>query len=623
LLKFKLSTRRNVSKLSGDAPLLEVDGMVFRDLNGNGRLDDYEDPRRPVEMRVADLLSQMTLAEKAGLMMQPMIDGKKNGDLHETPTFIQSAATSELVVNRHINHFNIVQSAPADALARWYNKIQKMAEGTRLGIPVTISTDPRHSAVYNPGAGVFTEDFSQWPSQLGLAAAGDEALVEQFGDIARQEYLAIGVRTALHPMADLATEPRWSRMGFTFGEDAELSKKLTAAYIRGFQGAEFGAESVSCMVKHFPGGGPQKDGWDPHFSYGRDQAYPGGNFDYHMIPFEGAFAANVTQVMPYYGIPTGQTSEDVAMSFNKEIVTDLLRGKFGFDGVVCTDWLIVESYRMMGVMPGIEAKCWGVDDLSVKERYQKAIEAGVDQFGGQLTPHNIVELVEAGLISEARINESAARILRLKFQMGLFDNPYVDEETVRHKVGTSAFRAAGNEAMRQSTVLLKNDENVLPLSNRPKLYLENVAAEVAQLYGDVVETPEEADFAILRLKTPFGPKQSKDFLEEFFHQGDLDFKEPEKSRLLAIMRTVPTIVDIEMERTAVIPEIAASCKGLFATFMVPDEVVLDAIFGAYKPSGKLPVEMPSSMEAVYNQKEDLPCDSENPLFPFGFGLTYK
>ena len=565
----------------------------------------------------------MTLEEKAGLMMQPMIDGKKNGDLHETPTFIQPVPTSEMVINRHINHFNIVQSTSAKALARWHNAIQKMAERTRLGIPVTISTDPRHSAVYNPGAGVKTEDFSQWPSQLGLAAAGDEALVEQFGDIARQEYLAIGVRTALHPMADLATEPRWARMGFTFGEDAALSKKLTAAYIRGFQGAEFGTESVSCMVKHFPGGGPQKDGWDPHFTYGRDQAYPGDNFDYHMIPFEGAFAANVTQVMPYYGIPTGQTSEDVAMGFNKDIITGLLRGKFGFDGVVCTDWGIVEGMKMMGVLPGMAARAWGVDDLPINERYQKVIEAGVDQFGGQFTPHHIVELVQAGAISEARLDESVARILRLKFQMGLFDNPYVDEETVRHKVGTSAFRAAGNEAMRRSMVLLKNDENVLPLANRPKLYLENVDEAVAQVYGDIVATPEEADFAILRLKTPYGPKQSKDFLENFFHQGDLDFKEPEKSRLLAIMRTVPTIVDIEMERTAVIPEIAASCKGLFASFLVTDEVVLDAIFGAYKPTGKLPVEMPSSMEAVRNQKEDLPYDSENPLFPFGHGLTYQ
>lgn len=622
LLKFKLSTRRNVSKLSGDAPLLEVDGMVFRDLNGNGRLDAYEDPRRPIELRVVDLMSQMTLEEKAGLMMQPMIDGKKNGDLHETPTFIQSAATSEMVINRHINHFNIVQSVSAEALARWHNAIQKMAEGTRLGIPVTISTDPRHVTGYNPGAGIQTDDFSKWPSQLGLAATRDAALVEQFGDIARQEYLAVGIRTALHPMADLATEPRWARMGHTFGEDAELSKILINAYIRGFQGAEFGAESVSCMVKHFPGGGPQADGWDAHFSYGRDQVYPGDNFDYHLIPFAGAFAANVTQVMPYYGIPIGQTSEDVAMGFNKEIITDLLREKYGFDGVVCTDWHIAEPVRMMGVIPAIQAKTWGVDDLSVPERYLKALEAGVDQFGGQLTPHHIVELVQAGAISEARLDESVARILRLKFQMGLFDNPYVDEATVLHKVGTAAFRVAGNEAMRKSVVLLKNDEDVLPLTSRPKLYLENVAEEVATLYGDIVATPEEADFAILRLKTPFGPPQSKDFLEKFFHQGDLDFKEPEKSRLLATMRVVPTIVDIELERTAVIPEIAASSKGLFATFMITDEMLLDAIFGAYKPTGKLPVEMPSSMEAVRNQKEDLSCDSENPLFPFGHGLTY-
>ncbi|PID87159.1 MAG: beta-glucosidase [Chloroflexi bacterium] len=612
-----------MSKLSGKAPLLTADEMIFRDLNGNGRLDPYEDPCQPIEARVADLMSQMTLAEKAGLMMQPMIDGQKNGDLRETPSFIQSAPTTEMVINRHINHFNIVQSVSAKALARWHNNIQKMAEGTRLGIPITISTDPRHGAGFNPGAGIATKDFSEWPSQLGLAAAGDEALVEQFGDIARQEYLAIGVRSALHPMADLATEPRWARLGHTFGEDAALSKKLTAAYIRGFQGDEIGSQSVACMVKHFPGGGPQKDGWDAHFSYGRDQVYPGDNFDYHMIPFEGAFDAHVAQVMPYYGIPVGQTSEEVAMGFNKEIITGLLRGKFGFDGVICTDWGIAESIKPLDVIPGMEARAWGIDELPVAARYQKAIEAGVDQFGGQLTPHQIVNLVKSGAVSEARIDESAARLLRVKFKLGLFDNPYVDEEMVQHKVGTPAFRKAGLKAMRKSVVLLKNDDDVLPLKERPKLYVEGVDEEAAVLYGDVVDAPTDADFAILRLKTPYGLPQSKDFLEHFFHQGDLDFKEPEKSRLLAIMHAVPTIVDIEMERTAVIPDIAAQSKGLFATFMVTDEVVLDAIFGIYSPTGKLPVEMPSSMEAVRRQKEDLPYDSENPLFSFGHGLTYR
>ena len=153
------------------------------------------------------------------------------------------------------------------------------------------------------------QSFSQWPEPIGLAATGDAALVQQFGDIARQEYLAVGIRVALHPMADLATEPRWARINGTFGEDAELASRMVSAYIRGFQGEKLGPHSVACMTKHFPGGGPQKDGEDPHFSYGKDQVYPGNNFDYHLIPFEAAFQAGTAQIMPYYGMPVGTPSK--------------------------------------------------------------------------------------------------------------------------------------------------------------------------------------------------------------------------------------------------------------------------------------------------------------------------
>ena len=390
---------------------------TFRDLNKNGRLDPYEDSGRPIEERVEDLLSQMTLAEKAGMMMHTMISP---GDFDTVPAFGPPVTAREMVVNRHINHFNILFAPSAFELAAWYNKLQKMAEETRLGIPITISSDPRHSLQNNPGAALMLQGFSLWPDPLGFGAIGDEAVVEQFGDIARQEYLAVGIRTALHPMADLATEPRWGRMNGTFGEEAELVTRLTAAYIRGFQGEGVGPNGVSCMVKHFPGGGPQKDGLDAHFDYGKDQAYPGNNFEYHLLPFGPAFAAGAEQVMPYYGIPLGQTSEDVAMAYNKEIISDLLRERYGFDGIICTDWGIVEGGR-----EGMAARAWGVEHLTVKERYLKTLDAGVDQYGGQNNPQPLAELVHDGKLDEARLNESVRRLLRLKFKMGLFDNPFI------------------------------------------------------------------------------------------------------------------------------------------------------------------------------------------------------
>ena len=626
-VQFRLSSRRNLARLGPEAPILEVDGLRFRDLNKNAKLDVYEDHRRPIEERVADLLSQMTIEEKVGMLFQPMISCTQEGDLVEKkPVFASWLPTSELIVQRQIRHFNITNSIASGKMAKWHNQLQKMAERTRLGIPVSISSDPRHSPQQTWGATVATECFSQWPEPPGLAATSDEELVREFGDVARQEYLAVGIRVALHPMADLATEPRWARINGTFGEDAELAARMTIAYIKGFQGEKLGRESVSCMIKHFPGGGPQKDGFDAHFPYGREQVYPGDNFSYHLIPFERAFAeAEITQVMPYYGIPMDQTSENVGMAFNKDIITGLLRERYGFDGVICSDWNICETFKLFGLFKFMDSTPWGVEHLTPTERFHKAIEAGVDQFGGQYQTQRILELVAAGKVSEARIDESVRRLLRLKFRLGLFDNPYVDEDEADVVCGNVEFRAKGRLAQRKSIVLLKNDETAqgtfLPLFGRPKVYVENVDREIASQYADVVETPQEADLAILRLRTPWRPG-GRGVLEKIFHQGDLDFEDEEKARILQVLDAVPTVVDIYLERGAVIPEIAERCTALLASFNVADDAVLDVIFGKFNPGGKLPFEMPRSMEAVRAQKEDVPYDSENPLFPFGHGLSY-
>ena len=626
-IRFRLASRRNLARLGPEARTLTVDGLTFRDLNKNGRLDVYEDPRRPIEERVADLLGQMTLEEKVGMMFQPMISCTPEGDLVEAKAdWASPHPTSELVVGRQIKHFNLTSSVPPREMARWYNRLQKMAERTRLGIPVTISTDPRHSSRQNMGAAIATEGFSLWPDPIGLAATRDEALVRTFGDIARREYLATGIRAALHPMADLATEPRWARISGTFGEDAELASRMTVAYIQGFQGERLGKESVSCMIKHFPGGGPQKDGLDAHFPYGREQVYPGDNFDYHLIPFERAFAeTDVTQVMPYYGIPMDQTDENVGMAFNKAIITDLLRKKYGFEGVICSDWMICETIKLFGLFKFMDSTSWGVEDLTPTQRFHKAIEAGVDQFGGQFQTHRIMELVSTGQISEARIDQSVRRLLRLKFQLGLFDQPYVDEDEAAAVCGRADFQEQGKLAQRKSIVLLKNGPapggEVLPLSGRPKVYVENMDRQVVAQYAEVVETPQEADLALLRLCTPWRPI-GKGFLEKIFHQGDLDFEEEENARILAVLDAVPTVVDIYLERGAVIPEIAARCAALLGSFNVADEALLDVVFGRFSPCGKLPLELPRSMGAVRAQKEDLPYDSPDPLFAFGHGLVY-
>ena len=624
------SAKKSIALAGSEVQTLTIEGLTFRDLNKNGKLDIYEDIRQPKEERVNNLLSQMTLDEKAGLMFIPPITMRKDGSISEKPSLgdvfsFMSQGTSSMLFGKKINHFNIFIGTGKKEMAQWYNNLQKLAERTRLGIPVTIASDPRNHFSNNPLAGAFSGNFSLWPEPLGFAAIGDSLLTWQFADIARQEYLAVGIRVALHPMADLATEPRWGRINGTFGEDARLSAKLTYAYIKGFQGDSLGVNSVACMTKHFSGGGPQQEGIDPHFPITKGQIYPGNNFNYHLIPFESAFSAGTAEIMPYYGIPMNKTSENVGFGFNKDIITGLLRDKYHFDGVVCTDWGLITDSKALGIMI-LPARARGMEKASEEERMLKIINAGVDQFGGEMIPEMLIRFVQNGKVSEARLDTSVRRLLRVKFELSLFDNPFVDIAEAEKIVGKPEFIAAGELAQRKSIVLLKNDSqasgNVLPLKPGLKVYISNIDPGKVSSYAMVVKKPEEADFAILRLKAPTQYLKGSGLFGRFFSSGDLDFKDKEKAEILKILNTVPTIVDMYLDRPAVIPEIAAASRGLLVNFGASDEALLDVVFGKINPTGRLPIELPSSMESVRKQKEDVPYDSESPLFPFGFGLSY-
>jgi len=621
-IKWRNESADNMSLLGEEAPVITINGHTFRDLNKNGKLDVYEDSRASVEDRTEDLISQMTIEEKAGMLFIQMMIMGKDGELNEIPTITNPfslllPSSSSLVAKRLMNHFNILMASSAEDMVRWNNNLQKMAERTRLGIPVTIATDPRHGKEMNIGTAVSTRFFSRWPSPLGMGATRDSALVREFADIARQEYLAVGLKVALHPMADLATDPRWARVNGTFGEDAQLSAKLTAAYVLGFQGDSLTNQSVACMAKHFSGGGPQEDGWDAHFASGPGQVYPGNNFDYHLIPFtEGAFPARAAQIMPYYGIPKGQTSEEVGFAFNKDIITGLLRDSLGFEGVVCTDWGLITD------MPVKEASAWGVEHLSEKERVKKVLDAGCDMFGGEVRTDLVIELEEEGLISEARIDESLRRILHDKFVLGLFENPYLDESGLA-VFENQTFKEKGKEAQRKSMVLLKNEEDILPLSKDVKVFVEGLSAASVSAFATVVDSPEEADFILMKLTTPSSPPKGGGFLERLFPQGRLHFEEDELNEKLELIHQKPTISILTLTRPPVVPEIDVASKAMIAEFEVEDEIICEMIFGEFNPTGKLPLEIPSSPEAVEKQFEDVPYDSENPLYHFGHGLLYK
>jgi beta-glucosidase len=585
--------------------------------NAQEAREDYKNSMLDVDQRVADLLDRMTLAEKAGMLFQTMII-VGSGDLSE-PNATSRVSAEHMIKNQLLTHFNVIRAADdAKTLAEWQNRLQELAAGTRLGIPITLSTDPRNHFTENVGTAATAGAFSQWPETLGLAAIGSAELVERFADTARQEYIAVGLRLALHPQIDLATEPRWSRINGGFGEDADLTSRLVQAYIRGFQRDQLGPESVSTMTKHFPGGGPQKDGEDPHFAYGREQVYPGDNFDYHLQPFRAAIAAGAAQIMPYYGMPIGTAYSEVAFAFNKGIISDLLRGELGFDGIVCTDWGLVTDSTIMGQpMP---ARAWGVEHLDELSRVEMILNAGCDQFGGESRPELVVQLVEQGRISEQRLDISVRRLLREKFILGLFDNPYVDPDHAAATVGKAEFVAAGAEAQRRAYTLLTNNDQILPLRKGRRLYVEGVSEDVASRYGEVVGDPADADVALLRLKAPYEPRPGG--FEAMFHAGSLEFPAADRDHHTEICTTVPTIVDVYLDRPAVLTDLVPDAAAVFGSYGSSDEAFLDVVFGEAQPQGSLPFDLPRSMAAVEASRSDVPFDTADPIFRFGHGLRY-
>jgi beta-glucosidase len=628
-------TQAQVSARS--APVINADGLRFKDLNRNGQVDPYEDWRLTAAERARDLIARMSIEEKAGMMMHAANSGyfgaggtvlrelappppgalKPPVNVSGVPGFDRADKPSpfDLILTKQVRWISTSPGgAPADA-ARWANAIQEIAEGSRLGIPVVLAADPVHTTNRLPGGALPPPErrkiTSSWPDQIGLAAIGDVKLVEQFGRIAATEYRALGFRMILNPMADLSTEPRWNRIPGTFGEDARVAAAMTAAYIRGVQGETLSRDSVLAVVKHFPGDGPVQAGFDPHNPYGRFAVYPTGRMDYHLIPFRAAIDAHVAAVMPAYAIPKG--IDTVGMNFSKKIVTDMLRGAMKFDGIVLTDWL--------------HAMPWGVEHLSKQERTRMMIDAGVDQLGGEHDPSHIVELTKQGRITGARLDASMRRLLEPMFTLGLFEDPYVDPDSATTVVDNARFHAAGEDAQRRAIVLLKNEAHVLPLQSKSRVYLSGFAAVPAALASRAVADAASADVMVVKVNAPYAlRKDGTNFFTET-HEGTLSYAGAENAADLDAIRAAarsgkPVVVVMSMERPAVLSEFIDGVRAFVATFGSNDQAVADILTGAVAPSGKLPFDLPADNEAVERQAEDAPHDFARTLFRTGFGLGY-
>ncbi len=553
------------SKTSG-VSIIEVDGLPFKDLNRDGALNPYEDWRLDADSRAKNLASMLSKEEIAGLMLysrHQSIPAAPRGYFSDTyggKPFAESGKTADelsdgqlkFITEDHLRHVLLTSVESPTIAAKWNNNLQKLAEGIGFGIPANNSSDPRNGArkeaEYNAGSG---GTISQWPEEIGLAATFDPAVTEEFGRIASMEYRALGITTALSPQIDLATEPRWNRMYGTFGGHPALATDMARAYVDGFQTSAadqeiadgWGWQSVNAMVKHWPSGGPEEAGRDGHFAYGKFAVYPGGHFETHMKPFlDGAFKLNgktgkASAVMPYYTISFDQDTtygENVGNGFSKYIVTDLLREKYGYDGVVCTDWLITGDE---GASPAdFAGKSWGVEKLTLAERHFKVLEAGLDQFGGNNASGPVLEafaMLEEKYGAEAtraRIERSAVRLLKNIFRVGLFESPYLNPETSAANVGKPEYMQAGYEAQLRSIIMLKND-GVLPLKEDKKVvYVPQITTpehlnffgfpepEVTKYPVDrkllekdftVTDNIDEADFVLAFVKSPVSDPYSK------------------------------------------------------------------------------------------------------------------
>lgn len=640
------------------AKIIEVAGLKFKDLNKNGKLDKYEDWRLTSSDRSKDLLSKMSLEEKVGFLLisdirmkneggrQGTATGPVTGEFNETdvvnenniftgqplPERVMSAAGTTKGVNEfHLRHFIYRGNVEPAMIAGWSNRLQELCENTPLGIPAIITSNPRNHVTNSAaiGTSVGTTSFSKWPSELGLAAMRDLKLVREFADIARQEWAAVGIRKGYMYMGDIATEPRWQRIEGTFGENASLAADVMREVVLGFQGEKLNNTSIALTTKHFPGGGATKNGFDPHYDYGKEEVFPGGMLENNLLPFKAAIKAGTSSIMPYYSIPVGTKYEEVAYAYNKVILRDLLRKQLGFKGIINSDT------GPINMMP------WGVENLSIEDRYAKALEAGVNIFSGNADPTLLLKAAKEGKAQLKYIDESVELLLEEKFNLGLFENPYVDDKKANEIVGKASFQARADLAQRKSIVLLRNENRALPLNRGVKVYFETYQRSSraddtkpliytkAEYSNNItfVSTPEAADIVLLWVKPsmrslfPSNDKPLRVILSECAvdvnYVNQLIAKKP---TILAINFTSPFVIN------EIYSEKNTSIKGVVATFGCTPEALLDVVTGVFNPTGKMPFTTPVSEEAVLKNKEDVPGYLEGDgygLFKYDEGLTYK
>ncbi|KDB50709.1 hypothetical protein X805_36960 [Sphaerotilus natans subsp. natans DSM 6575] len=499
--------------------IITVGGYQFRDANGSGTLEPYEDWRLSVDQRAQDLVARMTVDEKAGMLLIDTLNAPV------APNTISSTNAERFINTEKMTRFIFRNAVQLDsttlvspqAAAEFTNAVQALAEATTLGIPVIFKSNARnhYDRTARQGINEPAGSFSQWPKEPGLAAIRDMDLIRDFGETIGSEWAAIGLRGAYAYMADTATEPRWFRVHEVFSEDADLNASIMTNLVSGMQGGPVTpATKVAMTIKHFPGGATAAGGLDAHYTFGKYASYSGGRFGDHLKPFKAAIDAGVSAIMPYYSVPQalsygGITFEEVGFAFNRQAVTDLMKTQLGFKGYVNSDTGIVTQ------------RAWGLENKTTQERIAAAINAGTDVLSGFSSKQTVIDVLNAGLVTTARLDEAVTSLLKEQFSLGLFENPYVDAAAANSIVGKPAFLAKALDAQRRSLTLLKNDA-ALPMrtptaTNPVRLYTINLNSDVvgSTTYGGYQVTtgdrttansnsrtavPAGTDYALIRVE---------------------------------------------------------------------------------------------------------------------------
>ncbi len=613
--------------------IIEAEGYQFIDLNGNGALDVYEDWRLDADTRAADLVSQMTVREKIAQMQHPTYLPRSDGKI---APYLEKYCSDYGIGMLLIRELNSVQTA-----AETMNTVQEYAEASRLGVPVLVSMDSVHGLSYVSGATVTGHN-------LALAATRDEDLVTRLAEIARDEHIAIGVRMTLSPESDIASEPRWGRVMETFGEDPDLVTQMVRAQIVAFQNGEDGLnpDGIVACIKHFPGAGPQMDGKDTSPIVSDEET-----LQIHLKPYYAAIEVNVGSVMPYYSVPLALDMENSAIG-SKAALQDLLRGQMGFEGIIQTDWGMIWAIQEgLGTMTG--------EEVSDEEAIIIGVtQSRVDGIGGESIRliDQMEELTAEGKIDEDILTAAATRIVKAKFELGVFENPYCDVDYAVSFVGNEEHTAVNLEAAEKAMTLLKNDgalplkqdagQNILVCGPRAGDMMSlvggwsseqeglTIAAAIAEYAGAsdtvtyiaddvtaIAEAAKDADVVIVSVGEPsyqHDPPWGYDTLEITSSQQEIleTVKANTKGQIITVVTGGrPYILTWCDENTnAILEAYYPGQQGGVA--------IAETLFGLNNPTGKTPMQFPRDMASVNEQSGDVSFDLENPLYDYGWGLSY-